>query len=223
MRLVIPTYDISIELKENIINVLSIENPEAYSFILREFWNQTRGMDGEIILSEGENVYSIAKVMECIFNPFNIDCNDKKILNKLYQELKEYAIENLVEENAELNSKMLQHIDRIASGVTYALDYSIDFDVITLLKIYGVSIQTVGESLLENIVEYLKVMRQICGICNFVFVGLKSYLNENELKQLYEFIFYEKINIIVIESIHTKSLEMEACQIIDNDLCVICP
>lgn len=223
MRLVIPPYDINIELKENTVNVLSVENPKAYSIILRDFWNQTQGMEGEILLSEGEKIYAMSKIMECVFNPFDIDCNDKKILNRLYQELKDYTVTNLVEENAELNSCILQYMDKIVDGVPYALDYIVDFDIVALLKIYGVSIQTSGETLLENIVEYLRVMKQICGISCFVFVGLKSYLNESELKQLYEFSFYEKINIIIIEPIHTPTLMGEKCWILDNDLCLISP
>lgn len=223
MKLVIPSYNISIELKENRVYVLSIENPKAYSVILRDFWSQTKGGDGELILSEGEKIYTISKVMECIFNPFDIDCNDKKILNKLYYELSEYALTYFAEENAELNSKMLYYVDRIVDSVPYALDYTLDFDVINLLKTYSVKFQTVGDSLLEKIVEYLKVMKQICGISYFVFVGLKSYVNKNELEQLYEFAFYEKIGIIIVESVHTQTIETEECWIIDNDLCLISP
>lgn len=223
MRLVYSAYDINIEIKENVINVLSIENPRAYSAILNDIWNQTKGLDGGFILSEGEKIYDMAKMMVCIFNPFDVDCNDKKILTKLYQELKEYALTNLIEENANINSAMVQHVDRIINGVPYALDYSVDFDVTNLLKMYGVSIQTSGETLLENIVEYLKVMKQICRISCFVFVGLKYYLSETELKQLYETVFYEKISIIIVEPIHTKTLESEHCLIIDNDLCLILP
>lgn len=41
------------------------------------------------------------------------------------------------------------------------------------------------------------------------------------MEQLYEFVFYEKIYLISIESIFIKRLEGEKCWILDKDLCII--
>ena len=91
MRFVYPAYQLEVFLHENQITVLSIENPTAYSAMLHDMWNQAQGNIGGFILSDGDKIRSISKEMECIFNPFSLDCNDKKITNKLYQELKENA------------------------------------------------------------------------------------------------------------------------------------
>ena len=64
-------------------------------------------------------------------------------------------------------------------------------------------------------------MSQICHIRSFVCVNLKSFFSKEELKYLYEFAVYEKINIIVIESIQSEALIGEKGWILDKDLCII--
>ena len=223
MRLMYAKYSIDIELEENKVYVLSIENPEAYSDFLRELWSQTKGTPGEIILSEGEKVFEISKLIDCIFNPFDLDCNEKRIMNRLFAELKEYAVVNMVEENAQINSAMIRYVDKVVAAFPYALDYAMEFDLVNLFKMYGICIKTDGETLLETIVEYLKIMKQIGKVSCFVFVGLKSFLKKKELELLYEFAFYEKIYIIIVESMHTPMLNNEKCWIVDNELCMIEP
>ncbi len=157
MKLIHTGYNLEIDLCENQITVLSVENPNAYSTILCDIWNQVQGGDGEFILSEKDKIKNISKDMECVFNPFALDCNDKRIVSKLYQELKEQAGIYLVNESVELNSSIITYLDKLMGYVPYALEYNLDFEINTLLKMYGVRIESFGESLLEKIVEYLKV------------------------------------------------------------------
>ncbi|MBQ7359324.1 MAG: type II-A CRISPR-associated protein Csn2 [Lachnospiraceae bacterium] len=223
MRIAYPPYDISMEIEENHIYVLSVENTTAYSAILRDIWLQAQGAEGNIIMSEGERILNLSKVAICIFNPFDINCNEKKILNKVYQELKQVSLDNLVEEHANVNKSILNYLEQVVQGVSYALDYNIDLDIMDLLKVYDVHIQIEGETLLENLVEYVRTVNQICKVSTVFAIGLKYYFNEKELKQLYEFLFYEKINLIIVESMHSAMISNEKCWILDKDLCLISP
>ena len=51
----------------------------------------------------------------------------------------------------------------------------------------------------------------------------EDFLKKKEVELLYEFAFYEKIYIIIVESKHTPMLNNEKCWIIDNELCMIEP
>ncbi len=221
MKLIHTGYNLEITLHENQITVLSVENPKAYSTILHDIWSQVQGEDGDFILSDYEKIKNISKEMECIFNPFALDCNDKRIVGKLYQELKEQAGIYLVNESVDLNSNIMEYLDKLIRYVPYVLEYNVDFDISLLLKMYGVRIESFGESLLEQTVEYLKVLSQICNVKNFVFIGLKQFFSVDELKQLYEFVFYQKINLIIIESVHSQHIDGEKCWLLDKDLCII--
>lgn len=221
MKLIHTGYDLTMELKENQINVLSIENRMAYSEILRDMWNQVQGWEGCFILSDKEKQLKISKEMECIFNPFSLNCNDRKILNKLYQEIKEQLDSFQLEEAMVLNANINKFLDGLLMKIPYALKYNPDFDLAGLLKLYNLEVEGSGETVLERIVEYLRVMSKVCGVHNYFFVGLKQYLSEEELEKLYEFIFYEKINLILAEAIQPSLLSVEKCWIIDKDLCII--
>ena len=50
MKLVHTKYDLTLEVKENVVTVLSVENPKAYSEILGDIWNQANGGEGAFIL-----------------------------------------------------------------------------------------------------------------------------------------------------------------------------
>ena len=221
MKLVHTAYPLEIALRENQINVLSIENPAAYSRILEDLWCQTNGQLGDFVLSEGEKIKNMAKEMVCVFNPFDLDCNEKKILTKLYQLLKEESDDRLFLEGSMLNSEIVRYLDHLIQFVPYHLDYTFDFDVIGLLKLYGLKIESSANSLLERIVDYLRALHQICRVHIVAFIGLKQYLSEKELQQLYEMVFYEKIHLIIIEAAHSKKIEGEKCWLVDQDLCII--
>lgn len=221
MKLVYPEYQLEVSLRENQITILTIENPRAYARVLSDLWNQTQGAEGGFILSECEKILSISRELECIFNPFALDCNDKKVIHKLYQELKEQAEENLLLETTEINREIILYLQKLLVQVPYALNYEVDLELPALLKIYDVKVDSIGTGMLEKLVEYMKVLNQICHMRIFVFVGLKQYLTREELEKLYEFVFYEKIILCIVEAVQTPRINGEKNWLLDKDLCII--
>ena len=210
-----------IPLEENQVSVISIENPAAYTCILKEIWKQTQGDEGEVILFDGEKCKNIAKEIECIFNPFSLDCNNKRILTKLYQELKEESDSVLLEEFMTINSQIVKYLDKLIYQVSYPLKCNLELDVVNLLKLYNVEVDAEDSTLLENLVNYLRISSQILKTRIFIFVGLKQYLTQDELDKLYEFAFYEKLHLVIIEAMHSPCIRGEKGWILDKDLCII--
>lgn len=221
MKLIHTEYNLELEIKENQIVVLFIENTMAYCQLMQDLWNQVQGQEGHFILSENENRLKISKVMDCIFNPFSLNCNDRRVLNKLYQEIKEQADSFYQEESAKLNVTINNYLEHLLMQMPFALKYDVNFDVIGLSKLYHVEIDCGGGSLLERIMDYLRVMAKICSVTSYVFVGLKQYLSEEDLDQLYKFVFYEKIHLLIIETSQMPLLTVEKGWILDKDLCII--
>lgn len=221
MKLVDTYYNFELNMVENQITVLSVENPTAYTKLVGDLWHQINGEEGSFILSDGEKLKNISKDVECIFNPFLLDCNNKKIITRLYQELKTQSDNILQEETAKLNCDIIGYLEKLVMTVPYNLKFNCDMDIAAILKMYGVEIDNQADSVLENIVAYMKIVSQICGIKTFVAVDIKHYLTSEELLELYEAMFYEKINLIIIEPVHTDKLDNEKCWIIDKDLCII--
>ena len=87
MRLVYAKYEIEIQLRENEVYTLVLEQPALFTDFLRNLMAQIDGMEGELILSEGDQQLSVAKNVVLISNPLMVDSNERRVLTKLYKEL----------------------------------------------------------------------------------------------------------------------------------------
>lgn len=221
MRIIHRKYGIEIPLQENQIQVLQIENPRAFVDIAGDLWRQVHGETGEIILSENEKEEKLSKNLECIFNPFALECNDKKILSRIYQEIQEEAKDSLIQETVDFNERLLLYLDRLVQQSPYGLEYDFDMDTVGLLKLCNVRLNVMNTTFEERVVEYFRVMKQVCKIRVFVGIHLKAYMSVQQLQQLYEFCFYEKIHLVLLESSESEDCFGEKRWILDKDLCII--
>lgn len=221
MKIVNIEYNLHINLDENTVQVLYVENASAFTKMVGDLVCQKNGVSGSWILSEADEDISISKKMEVIINPFAVDCNDKRILKALYQEMKEDTIENCNGLYAEINANNLNFIEQIISRQSYMLDYDCQFSVEDILKIYNLRFEVDNVSLLTYLTEYIKIWHRVGNVDCFAFVNLKSYLTEEEIGLLYEMIFYEKVFLILIENKEYNHLDVENVVILDEDLCII--
>lgn len=221
MKVYIPQIDAEIPFLENIAQVLIIEKRELYSDILMSFWKQCNGAEGKIILSEDDKFLQLNKKSIFIINPFELDCNEKKIINSLYKELETIISEKFALEFLEQKGSNVSLIEKISEESPYPLEYNMDIGIIDYLKLYNVKLQIDEGTLLEKIIDYIRTYHRICGITLFIFANLKLYLSETELHDLYEFMFYEKVFSLDLEGFYFNKDKKEHCIIIDKDLCII--
>lgn len=221
MRLIHSGYGIDIEVCENEVNILCVEQKKSFAALTQEILDQKNGKEGNVILSEKDKILNIAKEVEIIINPFVLDCNEKRIQQRLYQEVYEQAVGNYLPETTDLNAKIISYLEKITLSVPYDIIFDLEENIQGMLKIYGVRIEQQTSSLLEKIIEYLKILVRMCRIKIFIFVNLKTFLDPEDLKKLYEFAFYEKMNIILIENQVTEKINCEKVCILDQDMCII--
>lgn len=193
----------------------------AYRNILEELWKQYKGETGNFILSDGDKELKMSQRIECIYNIFNINTNDRKIISKLYQELTYQNDALLQEESIRFKQELMEYFDKLISTVPYNLKYNFEVDLSSLMKAISVETDVECDSLLEKMLQYIKLMNQICGIDIFVIPNLKYYFSTEETMQFYQFAMYNKIYIVVIEPTLSPHMEGEKSWIIDDDLCII--
>lgn len=221
MKLVHREYGIEIELQENQIPVLIIEAPETFSVLIQELYRSKQGGEEKFLLSESDKLLNMGKSLELMVNPFAIDVNEKRIVQKLYQEIESQVQEQLVLETAEIHSKLISYLEEIVGKIAYPVTFDLEENVLGLMKTYNVRLETESITLLEKLVEYFELLHQLCRIEVIVCVNLKSYLSEVELRQLYEAMFYEKISLILLENTQREKVEGERICIMDRDGCII--
>lgn len=223
MNLVIPKYDINICFKENYVNTLIIENPDAFRFILSSLYNQCNGNDGSLILSEEDKILKISKEIELITNIFEVDCNSRKLINAVYKELNEMIYEVKYEEVSKLNGQIIDSLEDFFSLTPLPLEFDLDLDLSNLFKIYKTRVYIDDEKdSLSYLFDYLKLMHDVCKVEIFVILNLKSYFDKNELDMFIRNLNYEKIHLLILEGVESpNSLDNEIKLILDKDLCKI--
>lgn len=223
MRLVYAKYEIEIQLRENEVYTLVLEQPVVFTDFLRNLMAQINGMEGELILSEGDQQLSLAKNAVLISNPLMVDSNEKRVLTKLYKELDQNVKNLMYEKYSMISAELLQFMEDMTATVPYQLSTETDLNIMALLKAYDVKIALEENDPLERLIDYLRAFSSICGIRVFVILNLKHFFTEDQVVQLYEFCFYSKIFLINLEGQKNYTLPEERCVIIDKDFCFITP
>lgn len=221
MKLICNRYGLQIEFRENEIQVLQIESSSLFLEITEMLWKQCETGEGEFVLSEAYKEKRLDKEAEVIVNPFHLDLNNRKILTKLYQELKESALGTRLEETLKLENHLEQYIIGLCDDVDYPLTYKSEMDIIALLKMFEVKLDETDTDVIERLVQYVKLMHAVLKIQLFVFINFKDFFSEDVLEELYKTLLYEKIGLLLVERHESHSINKERLTIIDKDACVI--
>lgn len=219
MKLVHAKYGLEISFKEGIPEILVLEDPNIMRILVAELLDQSSGNEGNFVLSD-EKLLKVDKAVEMIMNPFALDFQNKKITSALFGKMMMIGNEKLIEKS-EINHELINLLEDISSRINYsAITYQLEFNWQDLFKIYGVKIEKTGD-FLEDLIEYMKAVSEFCGISVLCFVGLKNYLNHEELLDFYKAARYNKVALLLIESNEKEQLEIEHITIIDRDQCFI--
>lgn len=171
----------------------------------------------ELILSD-DKILSIEKYVDLILSPFSLELNSKKILNKL----NDYLGKNLDNYEEQFN-KLAYSINKFGSELTMLSQYSIIYSEIQnvhqIIKALDFKIDD-DLPVNERIIEYMRLNRDLLGKKLFVFVGLKSYFSDDDVRLFYKDIMSEKFDVLLLEGHQCPyRVDVEKVRIIDSDLC----
>lgn len=214
-------FHIKVEIEEGKASVLVIENPIIMREILLELETQLQGKPGNLVLSADYEPVSVSKNLILLKDPLNIDCNDKKILTKLYQNIADEEKMQYYAERDRFDKAYLEYLRELCLLSPLPLVYDERLNLDELLKSAHVMIDNATGNYVENLWHYIKVMGDLLHIKVFAFVNLKCFLSNKELELLYKQCFYEQKLLLLIESHDSPFLTAEKKCIVDTDGCVI--
>ncbi len=221
MKLVNADFGLVISFSENQAVELVVENPAGMSSIVGDFRRQCEGDEGNFVLSENDKILKPDKVLDIIINPFELSFNERKIMNKLYVQLEEFATD-YYERKEELHRQIILLLEDILMATPYHnIVYNLECDWTSLFKLYNIRFDDQAVSLLEHLVEYIKLIAYLTDIRLLCFVNIKDYLAQEEVTELYQSAFSHKINLLLIESKEYEERMDEKIFIIDKDKCLI--
>ncbi|MCF0147545.1 MAG: type II-A CRISPR-associated protein Csn2 [Clostridium sp.] len=223
MKLVHPDFFFQIELSESkVINII-IESPDIFESMINELHNQIIGNEGQWVLSKNNTPIEIKRYSEIILNPFNIDINNKRILGKLYDDIKNNTTKtDLYIRWTELYPKVSEVVDYLIEDFDYNLEYDDEIEIKEFLKLMNLKFNIESTNSLEKIIDYMNLHSSILGTKVFILVNVHSFYTQEKLKYLYEQAFYKKYHLLLLECKVPDTLEvLEERYIIDKDGCVI--
>ena len=221
MKLAWGAQNIVLSFHENEVLVLTIEKPRTFASLLQNFCWQCDGEDGELVLSENDALIPMTNNIFVVWNPLLTDVNEKKILNKLYQEMKKISDEECYQVLGEVYQTITQYLNGLSMKIPYAISFNESIDSQALYKLCNVKMDDDEVDLLQRLIEYVKISGLLCNVKIIVFINLKAYLDESQLLELYKIAFYYKIRMLLIEDVQRDCLESEKHFILDQDDCFI--
>ncbi len=208
-------------INEQITQLLIVENPAEFYNVVCDLNNQLEGESGTFVfLREGQPILPSA-CGAMVTNIFNFDLNDKKILNQLYKKMEGIALGDCVSAFNELNAKTFAFITEISYQIPFSLDYN-ELQPSDYFKSAGVKLEKNYDSLEEKIVCYINALIELKKCEFFIFVNLKSVLNDEKLALIYSHCQKEQVGLLLVESCKQRPLKNnERAVIITEDLCEI--
>ena len=175
------------------------------------------------MVAEDDEVLNLKETLCCIIDPFSLSVNEKRLLNRLYDYMKnEIQSSEFLVENNKVYSIIEQFAIHLIQAVDWNLDYTNKTDVVSLLKFMDIHFAEHFESLIEKIIEYVRIVYELLHVKCFIFVNILSYINEMEMNELFKFCQYQKINILLIENRQPLNIQsFKPAMIIDEDCCII--
>ena len=221
MTISFPVHGFSLQLHENEFLEIIIENTTVFSDIIADFTHQTNGDQGSLLISSGDRIHIFEKTVEFITNPFDIDFSTSRLQKKLLAETSSFISEQYTENLATLNQTMIDFWDSVLVSMPYNMKYDLSVDPSILAKSYNVSLNDDSTTIVEHLINYIKVVHQLLGKTVFIFLGIKQFLSQQELVSFLDSVKYENIFLANVSGYQSYSLPSEHLFIYDYDCCII--
>ena len=217
MKITVSYLENNIEINNENINVLEIENKKIFFRLINDLNQICNGnVIEEIKTFIDDKEVSIINKVNVISDYFNIDFSRYMLsINKLINEnLKGNSDKSLLL----LYKKLIQKYNSVISTVDLPIMVNNDVTIESLTKLLKLKINY-KNSIIENLFSIIELERSLKSSKFIVFVNLKQYLDDNELKELYKYSIYNNVNIILVDSqCYGCSHDFEKKLIVDDNL-----
>ena len=223
MKLINEDLNNEIIFEENKVNLLVVENKKKFVEFIQEIIKQINGNEGKFFLFDKNTELKIHNKVEIIKDIFDLDINNKKILNKIYHELEELSIDSeFLLETKNMESNLLKYIYCLIEKYDYPLEIIEGLDLKEIFKLLSVKLSLCFSNKIEEILEYIDLVSRILKKEIFVLVNFHIFLEKDDIVALCRECFYKKIKLLFVENQKPDIINNEEkLFIIDNDLCEI--
>ena len=170
-----------------------------------------------IIFSINNEEVDLEKYGMIIFNPFQIDLNEKKFLSLVYKKLEKSIRDEERRFIADIEKSSLCLFEKLALVSDIPIDYNDTFDFNRFFSAFDVKIME-PEDYLDKIVRYIRLSCEILHTKLFVSFGLLALLDKAEIDLLNKEL--NQYDVSLLDVFYNEKSNIETLYI-DTDWCII--
>ena len=208
---------------EEYINVLQIQDKKLFTNVINSLNDNINNIEDtkeRIIILDNDIEIKIEKEVLMIIDVFNIDFNQKKIQSALYNKIEKIYKQEFerMSEFQTIFQKLQLNVLDVFNEFPFEFNYKESIGIQEYLKLLGLKISNNKGEITDTIFSLIDVVEYLLIAKILIFVNLKLYLIDDELKEIYKYAMYKKVNILLIETGEEKEpLENEKILYIDSD------
>lgn len=201
---------------------LIIENSKEYLKTVEELYNECfNNIESDFVLSNNSEILSIQKNSLMLYDYFDLDINNKKIITEINSRVLSFiSKQDFVQDFCEINKLIIDINDKIVDNFDFQIEYDSDFSYDKFIKISNYKIESQSK-FIDKLMAYVKLYSSLKKIKLVIFVGLSAFLSEQELQTFVKELQYLELKCLMLEPNKKYNFNNTGCIIIDNDLCEI--
>lgn len=210
MRLVFSGLEDSIDLSFGRVSTLQVENEALFARIARSLAcsDPLSALEPYSLWEDGVEVSPSSSLL-FVSDPLSLPWDDRSLMGEVLKRIEREFLEDedfrreVEGLDAELSSKLL----RMGFGMNSDYGFGLEWSLSRYLKFrnFGVGMRE-DETLLENLLRFLSLVLDAGCKKVIVFVNLKTFLTENDLKELFGFVFRSNLRILLLENKRDDSI-----------------
>lgn len=191
--------------------VIKFEDPIIY----REF---TFDIINNLNYSKNNSIIDLEKYGNVIYNPYDLNLTEKKLVNVLYSILQNHIKDNEIKIINEIEKNLIELLNVLFQKVSVPFEYNEGIDVSKLFLSIGVRYPILSKaSYFENLLLYIKIYVEVLYIKCFITLNLTNLLSSEEQNKLK--LYLKELDIVLIDCfVESKN---NSNLIIDSDWCSI--
>ena len=200
MKLVHPDYEYQINLDEGASVTIEFDDPRLFRRFAMELLAQSKGEDGAFVLSEKGKEIPLENHLIVITDILAFDIDDKRVANKIQTMLKSFVIsEDMFEETRGIISNLSGYAEKVVDGFQFPICYQ-EPDANSLVKLLSLHLVYDYQTEMERLIEFIKVLNEVCGINIFILLNMHSYFSEAEINAFLQDCHIAGYSMILLEA-----------------------
>ena len=215
MKMLLNNYENDILFDNSFVNTIEILNKKAFYRFLLDINNLIQS-DNILFYNDDELINLDSKVM-VVYDFINFDFNTKKIISSILNDINKNIDEKSRDKINDLYRKIKDIYIKILSDIDLNLTINDEFKIENISKLINPKIES-KNNILENLLLLIDIESEFNIDKLIVFVNLKGYLNNDELKELYKYAIYKDVYILLVDNHNYPTNDFEKKLQIDGDL-----